>query len=102
MNASNDLIHDEVLLDFSHALDDTLNRLDARITAIGDGWDTQQTSITVLQTDIDVLTVDTDQLKIDVTTLMNNYDDLSVSIDNQQAQLDTLEGLYGDAGDKAQ
>ena len=48
-----------------------------------------------------MLTVDTDQLKIDVTTLMNNYDDLSVEIDNQQAQLDTLEGIYSDAGDKA-
>lgn len=32
-----------------------------------------------------MLTVDTDQLKIDVTTLMNNYDGLSIEIDNQQS-----------------
>lgn len=32
-----------------------------------------------------MLTVDTDQLKIDVTTLMNNYDSLSIEIDNQQS-----------------
>ena len=75
----------EVINDFSDSLHDTLERLDARITAIGDDWSSQSSSITILQTDIDVLTVDTDQLKIDVTTLMNNYDDLSVQIDNQQS-----------------
>ena len=48
-----------------------------------------------------MLTVDTDQIKIDVTTLMNNYNELSIEIDNQQTQLDTLEGAYSSNTDAA-
>lgn len=41
-------IDQEVINDFSDSLHDTLERLDARITAIGNDWNSQSSSITIL------------------------------------------------------
>ena len=41
-------IDQEVINDFSDSLHDTLMRLDARITAIGNDWNSQSSSITIL------------------------------------------------------
>ena len=54
----------------------------------------------LLETDVDILINKTDDIKIDVSYLMNSYDALYIDIQNQQAQIDIIEGLISPGSDK--